>query len=59
VRAILRAWLNSIRKDPDLGKDLRMMVPIFYDVKRSLDRAEFREHCARHKTYRAILSNLQ
>jgi len=124
VRAILRAWLNSIRKDPDLGKDLRMMVPIFYDlgrqetkvwmilgiatkplsvsyatppivkeikgpdgrdvkssdievrftmdyhqaayfattevyVKRSLDRAEFREHCARHKTYRAIVSNLQ
>jgi hypothetical protein len=123
-RAILKAWLASIRKDPDLGKDVRMMVPIFYDlgrqktkvwmilgiatkpltvsyatppmvkgikgpdgrdvkcsdvevnfaldyhqaayfataevyVTRLLDRAEFREHCARHKTYRAIVSNLK
>jgi hypothetical protein len=123
-RAILKAWLASIRKDPDLGKDVRMMVPIFYDlgrqktkvwmilgiatkpltvsyatppmvkgikgpdgrdvkssdvevnfaldyhqaayfataevyVTRLLDRAEFREHSARHKTYRAIVSNLK
>jgi hypothetical protein len=123
-RAILKAWLGSIRKDPDLGKDVRMMVPIFYDlgrqktkvwmvlgiatkplsvsyakpplvkgmkgpdrrdvkssdvevnftldyhqaayfataevyVTRLLDRTEFREHCARHKTYRAIVSKLQ
>jgi hypothetical protein len=123
-RATLKAWLESIPKDPDLGKDVRMMVPIFYDlgrqetkvwmilgiatkplsvsyatppivkgikgpdgrgvksrdvevnfaldyhqaayfataeayVTRLLDRAEFREHCARHKTYQAIVSNLK
>jgi len=123
-RAILRAWLASVPMDPDLGKDVRMMIPIFYDlgrretkvwmilgiatkplrvsyatppkikgikdphgrgvpssdvevnfggnyqrtayfataevyVKRLLDRAEFSEHCARHKTYRAILSHLE
>jgi hypothetical protein len=123
-RAMLKAWLASVRRDPDLGKDVRTMVPIFYDlgrqktkvwivlgiatkrlraayatppmvtgikgpdrrdvkssdfevnftvdyhqtayfataevyVTRLLDRAEFREHCARHKTYRAIISNLQ
>jgi hypothetical protein len=123
-RAILNAWLASIRKDPDLGEEVRMMVPIFYDlgrrktkvwmvlgiatkplmvsyvtpplvkgisgpgrrdvkssevevnfscdfhqtayfataeayVTRLLDRTEFREHCARHKTYRAIISTLQ
>jgi len=28
-------------------------------VTRLLDRTEFREHCARHKTYRAIVSKLQ
>jgi hypothetical protein len=33
-RAIFKAWLASIRKDPDLGKDVRMMVPIFYDLGR-------------------------
>ncbi len=33
-RALLSAWLASIRKDPDLGNDIRMMVPVFYDVGR-------------------------
>jgi hypothetical protein len=33
-RALLRGWLASVRKDPDLGKDIRMMVPIFYDQDR-------------------------
>ncbi len=33
-RAVLAAWLQSLDKDPDLGKDIRMMVPIFYDVNR-------------------------
>ena len=33
-RALLAAWLDSIPKDPDLGKDIRMMVPVFYDIKR-------------------------
>ncbi len=33
-RATLGAWLASVRKDPDLGNDVRMMVPIFYDVVR-------------------------
>jgi hypothetical protein len=28
-------------------------------VRRLLDRTEFRAHCARHKTYRAIVSNLE
>jgi hypothetical protein len=30
-RALLGTWLDSLSKDPDLGKDIRMMVPIFYD----------------------------
>ena len=33
-RAVLAAWLESLPKDPDLGKDIRMMVPIFYDIDR-------------------------
>jgi hypothetical protein len=33
-RAMLGAWLDSLRKDPDLGKDIRMMVPVFYDINR-------------------------
>jgi hypothetical protein len=33
-RLTLSAWLGSIQNDPDLGKDVRMMVPIFYDVNR-------------------------
>ena len=33
-RAVLAAWLQSLDKDPDLGKDIRMMVPVFYDVNR-------------------------
>ena len=31
-RALLGAWLASVGKDPDLGNDVRMMVPVFYDV---------------------------
>jgi hypothetical protein len=30
-RAVLGKWLESLPKDPDLGKDIRMMVPVFYD----------------------------
>jgi hypothetical protein len=33
-RVVLGAWLASLAKDPDLGKDIRMMVPVFYDVGR-------------------------
>jgi hypothetical protein len=33
-RAVLGAWLKSLSQDPDLGKDIRMMVPVFYDVGR-------------------------
>ena len=33
-RALLGAWLDSLGKDPDLGKDIRMMVPVFYDIGR-------------------------
>jgi len=32
--AVLSAWLGSLAKDPDLGTDIRMMVPVFYDVGR-------------------------
>ena len=32
--ATLRAWLNFLDKDPDLGQDIRMMVPVFYDQAR-------------------------
>ena len=33
-RALLGTWLASLRRDPDLGRDIRMMVPIFYDIGR-------------------------
>ena len=33
-RALLGAWLGSVGKDPDLGNDIRMMVPVFYDIPR-------------------------
>jgi len=33
-QALLGAWLASIRNDPDLGQDIRMMVPVFYDIGR-------------------------
>lgn len=33
-RAVLDAWLGSLTKDPDLGQDFRMMVPVFYDIGR-------------------------
>ena len=29
-----RAWVESLASDPDLGRDARMMVPIFYDALR-------------------------
>jgi hypothetical protein len=32
--ALLGAWLASIRNDPDLGRDIRTMVPVFYDIGR-------------------------
>jgi hypothetical protein len=35
-RAVLGAWLRSLPKDPDLGKDIRMMVPVFYDAVRQM-----------------------
>lgn len=121
---LLGAWLASIRKDPDLGQDIRMMVPVFYDIGRKqikvwavlgvttkpltisyetrpavveirgpdgklvkprdvevefhseyhraayfataeiyvprlLNRTEFRQHCDKYKTYKAIVSNLR
>ena len=37
-RALLGAWLDSLSKDPDLGKDIRMMVPVFYDIGRGKTR---------------------
>jgi hypothetical protein len=122
--ALLRAWLASIQRDPDLGQDIRMMVPVFYDIGRKqikvwavlgvatkpltvsykthpavveirgtngklvkpqgievkfhpeyhqaayfataevyvtrlLNRSEFRQHCDKYKTYKAIVSNLK
>jgi len=33
-QAVLEAWLESLGKDPDLGRDIRMMVPVFYDTGR-------------------------
>jgi hypothetical protein len=35
-RALLGAWIGSVPKDPDLGKDIRMMVPIFFDEGRGM-----------------------
>lgn len=33
-RALFRHWTGQIKIDPDLGRDVRMMVPIFYDIER-------------------------
>jgi hypothetical protein len=33
-RALLGAWRAALGKDPDLGNDIRMMVPVFYDAGR-------------------------
>jgi hypothetical protein len=33
-RVLFGSWLASIRHDPDLGQDIRTMVPVFYDVVR-------------------------
>jgi len=35
-RARLAAWSDSIKNDPDLGSDIRMMVPVFYDQPRRM-----------------------
>jgi hypothetical protein len=118
---LFRFWAASMGKDPDMFTDMRVMVPLFYDIQRRkmkvwvvlgvtekklrvffakrpkvkavvdaagkkvkpridwdeatprltyfvtaevyvtklLDREQFRAHCDRHKTTKAILSNLQ
>lgn len=33
---LLTPWLASLDKDPNLGKDIRMMVPVFYDQGRHM-----------------------
>jgi hypothetical protein len=33
-KALLSAWLRSFGEDPDLGNDIRTMVPLFYDTAR-------------------------
>jgi hypothetical protein len=123
-RDVLTAWAASPGRDPDMFQDVRVMVPVFYDLQRRkmkvwailglrkrvlkaefatrpavtsvkrgdgkpaaakdlhitwsdqespvvelvasevyvsqlLDRAEFRKHCDRHKTVKAILANLR
>jgi hypothetical protein len=30
----IQKWRSTLEKDPDLSRDLRMMVPVFYDIKR-------------------------
>ena len=32
--AEFQAWRTTLKSDPDLGRDARMMVPIFYDIMR-------------------------
>jgi hypothetical protein len=32
--ASFRAWVAGMERDPDLSRDTRMMVPVFYDVGR-------------------------
>lgn len=34
ARAVYGGWREKIRRDPDLAADIRMMVPVFYDVRR-------------------------
>jgi hypothetical protein len=34
--AEFRAWAKAIDRDPDLGADARMMVPVFFDQQRKL-----------------------
>jgi len=34
-----QTWRASLKNDPDLGRDVRMMVPVFYDVLRKKTKA--------------------
>jgi hypothetical protein len=34
AKAAARSWAFSFRRDPDLGEDVRMMVPLFKDIAR-------------------------
>ena len=34
AKASARSWASSHRSDPDLGEDVRMMVPLFKDIER-------------------------
>ncbi|OGB63863.1 MAG: hypothetical protein A2Y94_06420 [Caldithrix sp. RBG_13_44_9] len=31
-------WIRSFKNDPDVGSDIRMMVPVFYDIERKMTR---------------------
>lgn len=31
-------WIRSVKNDPDVGSDIRMMVPVFYDIERKMTR---------------------
>jgi len=31
---VYESWREALAEDPDLGVDVRMMVPVFYDVQR-------------------------
>jgi hypothetical protein len=33
-REVFRMWVASVEQDPELSRDVRMMVPVFYDVQR-------------------------
>jgi hypothetical protein len=37
--AEFQAWRASLKNDPDLGRDVRMMVPVFYDILRKKTKA--------------------
>lgn len=37
--AEFQAWRASLKNDPDLGRDVRMMVPVFYDIMRKKTKA--------------------
>jgi hypothetical protein len=34
ARQVYAGWREKIGDDPDLGRDVRMMVPVFYDIER-------------------------
>ena len=46
--AWFRSWLERCNEDPDLGRDARMMVPVFHDLGREKTKVWAKRCCTIH-----------